>query len=59
MHDSSIGHILGCQCLAVICCLRYFNAAGYDNRGRITMPEKNVDNLLPIVMEVASGKRKK
>ena len=42
-----------------ICCLRYFNAAGYDNRGRITMPEKNVDNLLPIVMEVASGKRKK
>lgn len=38
--------------------LRYFNAAGYDVRGRITGKEQNPANLLPIVMEVASGKRK-
>lgn len=39
--------------------LRYFNAAGYDIKGRITGKEQNPANLLPIVMEVAAGKRKK
>ncbi|MFQ6612310.1 MAG: UDP-glucose 4-epimerase GalE [Fidelibacterota bacterium] len=38
--------------------LRYFNAAGYDPRGRITSLEDNPANLLPIVMETAAGKRK-
>tara|TARA_B100000676_G_scaffold276060_1_gene296679 strand:- start:2394 stop:3344 length:951 start_codon:yes stop_codon:yes gene_type:complete len=37
--------------------LRYFNAAGYDMRGRVKNKEKNPQNLLPIVMEVASGER--
>lgn len=37
--------------------LRYFNAAGYDPQGRLTALEKNPGNLLPIVMETASGKR--
>ena len=35
--------------------LRYFNAAGYDIKGRINCIEKNPANLLPIVMELASG----
>ncbi|MBN4081405.1 UDP-glucose 4-epimerase GalE [Caldithrix abyssi] len=39
--------------------LRYFNAAGYDSLGRITSLEDNPANLLPIVMEVASGRREK
>ena len=39
--------------------LRYFNAAGYDSLGRITFLENNPENLIPIVMEVASGKRQK
>ncbi len=39
--------------------LRYFNAAGYDSLGRITSLENNPENLIPIVMEVASGKRQK
>ncbi|MBD3422760.1 MAG: UDP-glucose 4-epimerase GalE [Chitinivibrionales bacterium] len=39
--------------------LRYFNAAGYDVDGRITGLENNPANLLPIVMEVAVGKRDK
>lgn len=39
--------------------LRYFNAAGYDSKGRIKGLEKNPENLLPIVMEVASGWRDK
>jgi len=39
--------------------LRYFNAAGYDSQGRITSIEKNPANLIPSVMEVASGKRDK
>ena len=39
--------------------LRYFNAAGYDSQGRITGLEKNPANLLPVIMEVASGKREK
>ncbi len=38
--------------------LRYFNAAGYDLKGRITGREKNPQNLIPIVMETASGSRK-
>ncbi len=39
--------------------LRYFNAAGYDIDGRIRGKEQNPANLLPIVMEVATGDRKK
>jgi UDP-glucose 4-epimerase len=38
--------------------LRYFNAAGYDPAGRIHGLERNPANLLPIIMEVASGIRK-
>ena len=37
--------------------LRYFNAAGYDVQGRITGLEKNPQNLIPIIMEVACGIR--
>jgi UDP-glucose 4-epimerase len=37
--------------------LRYFNACGYDIRGRIKGLEKNPANLLPRVMEVAVGKK--
>jgi UDP-glucose 4-epimerase len=37
--------------------LRYFNAAGYDSKGRITGLEKSPANLLPIVMEAACGMR--
>ncbi len=37
--------------------LRYFNAAGYDIKGRIKGLEKNPANLLPVIMEVACGKR--
>lgn len=37
--------------------LRYFNAAGYDTRGRVKGLERNPANLIPIVMEVAAGKR--
>jgi len=39
--------------------LRYFNAAGYDFLGRITSLENNPENLIPIVMDVASGRRQK
>jgi UDP-glucose 4-epimerase len=39
--------------------LRYFNAAGYDPQRRIQFLEKNPVNLIPIVMEVASGRREK
>ena len=39
--------------------LRYFNAAGYDSQGRITSIEKNPANLIPSVMEVATGIRDK
>lgn len=38
--------------------LRYFNAAGYDPSGDILGLERNPQNLLPIVMEVAMGWRK-
>lgn len=37
--------------------LRYFNAAGYDVKGRITGLERNPANLLPVVMEAAAGMR--
>ncbi|MDR1829211.1 MAG: UDP-glucose 4-epimerase GalE [Candidatus Fibromonas sp.] len=37
--------------------LRYFNAAGYDAKGRISGLEQNPANLIPIVMEAAIGKR--
>jgi len=39
--------------------LRYFNAAGYDEKGRIWGLEINPQNLLPIVMETAVGIREK
>jgi len=45
----------GIRCAA----LRYFNAAGYDAAGRIKGLERNPANLLPIIMEVASGVREK
>jgi UDP-glucose 4-epimerase len=37
--------------------LRYFNAAGYDARGRVTGLEKNPANLIPVIMETAAGIR--
>jgi UDP-glucose 4-epimerase len=37
--------------------LRYFNAAGYDVKGRIKGKEQNPANLIPIVMEAAAGLR--
>lgn len=39
--------------------LRYFNAAGYDAEGVIYGLERNPANLLPVMMEVACGKREK
>ncbi len=39
--------------------LRYFNAVGYDASGAIRGKERNPQNLLPIIMEVATGKREK
>ncbi len=38
--------------------LRYFNAAGYDVKGRVTGLEKNPQNLIPVIMETACGVRK-
>ncbi len=37
--------------------LRYFNAAGYDSEARIGGVEHTTENLIPLVMEVAVGKR--
>jgi UDP-glucose 4-epimerase len=37
--------------------LRYFNAAGYDAKGRIKGLERNPANLIPIIMEAACGIR--
>jgi UDP-glucose 4-epimerase len=37
--------------------LRYFNAAGYDVKGRIAGLEQNPANLIPVTMETAMGKR--
>ena len=42
-----------------VACLRYFNAAGYDVKGRIKNKENEPQNLLPVVMEVAAGLREK
>ena len=39
--------------------LRYFNAAGYDPEGVLYGLERNPANLLPVMMEVAVGKRSK
>ncbi len=39
--------------------LRYFNAAGYDPQGRVKGLEQNPANLIPIVMEVATGERQR
>ena len=39
--------------------LRYFNAAGYDVKGRIGGLERNPANLLPVIMEAACGMREK
>lgn len=39
--------------------LRYFNAVGYDEDGDVRGLEENPQNLLPIVMEAAVGKREK
>lgn len=39
--------------------LRYFNAVGYDEQGDVKGLEENPQNLLPIVMEAAIGKRDK
>ena len=39
--------------------LRYFNAVGYDEDGEVRGLEENPQNLLPIVMEAAVGKREK
>jgi len=38
--------------------LRYFNAAGYDVKGRVTGLEQNPANLIPVIMEVAVGMRR-
>jgi UDP-glucose 4-epimerase len=37
--------------------LRYFNAAGYDVRGRLSGLEQNPANLIPVIMETAAGMR--
>jgi UDP-glucose 4-epimerase len=37
--------------------LRYFNAAGYDPKGRISGLERNPANLIPVIMEAAAGMR--
>jgi UDP-glucose 4-epimerase len=38
--------------------LRYFNAAGYDVKGRIRGRELTPANLVPVIMEAAAGIRK-
>ena len=38
--------------------LRYFNAAGYDVKGRIKGLEQNPANLIPVIMETACGQRR-
>jgi UDP-glucose 4-epimerase len=38
--------------------LRYFNAAGYDVKGRVTGLEQNPANLIPAIMEAACGMRR-
>lgn len=46
--------ITGLNCV----CLRYFNAAGYDADGDICGIEFGAQNLIPVVVETALGKRK-
>jgi UDP-glucose 4-epimerase len=38
--------------------LRYFNAAGYDVKGRVSGLEQNPANLIPVTMETAIGMRR-
>jgi UDP-glucose 4-epimerase len=38
--------------------LRYFNASGYDVKGRVRGKEMNPSNLIPVIMEAACGMRK-
>ena len=38
--------------------LRYFNAAGYDVKGRVAGLEQNPTNLIPVTMETAIGMRR-
>ena len=39
--------------------LRFFNAVGYDISGRIRYPERNAENVFPILLDVVFGKKKK
>lgn len=39
------------------CCLRYFNAAGADPLGRIGEGHEPESHLIPLVLQVASGRR--
>lgn len=39
--------------------LRYFNAAGYDVTGELFGLEQNPANLIPVIMEAASGMRER
>ena len=39
--------------------LRYFNAAGYDIKSRIKIPEKDAPNLIPRIMKVLCGEKEK
>lgn len=39
--------------------LRYFNVVGYDPSGRITVPEKQPQNLFPILCETGVGVRER
>ena len=39
--------------------MRYFNAAGYDPEGKVNGLEQNPGNLIPVIMETASGMREK
>ena len=52
-------HWYDALCNIKFAALRYFNAAGYDIKNRITGLERNPQNLLPCVMEAAIGIRPK
>ena len=39
--------------------LRYFNAAGFDPSGKVKGLEKDSQNLIPVIMDVAIGKKKR
>ena len=51
-------HWYDALCSIKYAALRYFNAAGYDVQQRIRGLEQNPQNLLPCVMEAATGKRR-